>query len=792
MLLICAIVFSRCNPVSKLGKNQYLLVKNTVIIEKPKQVKTSIDRVKDNYEAMSDLDEYIQQKPNTKMIGLFKFHLAAYNFATRDKKLSKRKENGQDLIKDIDTKVKKIIGEPPVLIEQRRVNKTVQQMQLYLFDKGYFNNIIKDSIAYKNYLKHDGGKARVTYTVTPGRRYTVGKISYIFEDKGIESFLKNETLNSLINIGDFYDERLLDDERNRLVKKMKNEGYFYMSKEYIRYVADTALGSQSIGLSIIIEQFKEKTESGINKRDHLRYKIDEIYIQPDFIPEQQKQKLDTVYFDNYKFLVTPGTLNSKSDRNSFIRFKTLARKVFMKEDEYFKLDNYDDTYKHLASLRIFKFINIEFKPGKSDAKITCLIQLNPTPKHSLQVEAEGTFASGDLGVAGNLSYRNKNTFKGAEYLEASVKTALESQQAFATQSESIDELGLFNTMQVEPALKLYFPRLLFPIKEEKIPKRYAPKTELYLSYNHQVRSDYTRWIWGGGMAYEWKESTQKTHILAPIYLSSVKIKDDSPILDSAFTNDFIRNSFTDHFISSSRYSFIYTSQQINKKVNFTYFRGNFEMAGNALQGINDLMGSVPDSSDGALDVFGIKYAQYVKVDIDVRNYLFINQHSTVVFRFAAGLGLPYGNSTVMPFEKNYFSGGANGIRAWKARNLGPGEYQGSINYDQIANIKLEGNIESRFEFVGPLEGAAFVDMGNIWLSDEDPERDGAKFQFNSFTSEIAIGAGLGIRLNYDYFIIRVDAAVKVKDPYRDFGSRWVRPYDSFSDIIYNLGIGYPF
>jgi outer membrane protein assembly factor BamA len=705
-------------------------------------------------------------------------------------------KNGNSVTENVETTISKIVGEPPVVIDSIRIDKTVGQMQLSLYNKGYFNNNVHDSVVYKDYVKYDGGKGRMYYTIAPGARYRIGKLEYQIEDPLIASKLKEDQELSLLKIGSMYDKNILDDERDRIVKKLKNQGYFFFSKDYIQFEADTALGEHSIAVKLQIEQFREKNTSGINERDHRRYKLRRIYIQPDFFPEEEERALDTVAYGEYQFLILPGSLNKKGDRNAYIRFKTIARKVFMKENEYFKMDDFNNTYHHLASLNIFKFINIEFERTQVENELSCLIQLNPIPRHTIQIEAEGTNAADNLGIAENLTYRNKNIFKGAEMLEISVKTALESQKAFTDDDNGIGDLGLFNTIETGPEVKVNFPRLLFPIKEERIPKRYDPKTSLHLSYNYQLRSDYTRWIWEGGVAYEWEESPQKTHILTPFNLSSVKIKDDSPILTSSFANDFIKNSFTNHFISATRYSFIYSDQQLNRKENFTYFRGNLEIAGNALHGLSSATNAEQDPMNGSYSIFGIQYAQYVRADLDVRRYNLINQYSTIVFRFTAGLGLPYGNSTVMPFEKSYFSGGANGLRAWQARNIGPGSYQGPTNYDQIGDIKLEGNIESRFEFLGPLEGAAFIDAGNIWLArvDEasDDIREGAKFEFNSFYKEIAIGAGLGIRLNYDYFLIRVDAAVPVKDPAEPVGQRWVLDDASFSRINFNLGIGYPF
>ena len=794
--LVCVLLLAACNPVAKLQKGEYLLVKNTVLLERSARSNIAKPQIKESYETITELENYYQQQPNTKMLGLFKFHLAAYNFSMHKMRKKEAKKDGHSVTEEIETTISKIVGEPPVLIDSNRIDKTVRQMQLYLFNKGYFNNSLRDSVVYKDYLKHDGGKGWIYYSISPGPRYSIGKLSYQIEDPVIASKLKQDQELSLLNIGSMYDENILDEERDRIVRMLKNQGYFFFSKDYIRFEADTALGEHSIALTLQIEQFREKNKSGIDERNHQRYKLSNIYIQPDFFPEEEQRSLDTVAYGDYQFLVLPGSLNEKGDRNAYLRFKTVARKVFMKKNDYFKIEDFDNTYHHLASLNIFKFINIQFERTQVENELSCLIQLNPIPKHTIQIEAEGTNAADNLGIAENFTYRNKNVFKGAEMLEISVKTALESQKAFTEDDKGLGELGLFNTIEIGPELKVNFPRLLFPIKEEKIPKRYDPKTSLHASYNYQLRSDYTRWIWEGGVTYKWEESPQKTHILAPFNISSVKIKDDSPILTSSFANDFIKNSFTNHLISATRYSFIYTDQQLNKKKNFTYFRGNLEIAGNVLQGLSSLTNAEPDPVDGYYSIFGIQYAQYFRADIDVRSYNFINQHSTIVFRFAAGLGLPYGNSTVMPFEKSYFSGGANGLRAWQARNIGPGAYQGPINYDQIGDIKLEGNIESRFEFLGPWEGAAFIDAGNIWLARQDEFgddiREGAKFEFNSFYNEIAIGAGLGIRLNYDYFIIRVDAALPIKDPSKPVGQRWVADNASFSSLNFNLGIGYPF
>ena len=211
-----------------------------------------------------------------------------------------------------------------------------------------------------------------------------------------------------------------------------------------------------------------------------------------------------------------------------------------------------------------------------------------------------------------------------------------------------------------------------------------------------------------------------------------------------------------------------------------------------LRAINTLLESEKTIGGESYEIFGIRYAQFMRFDADVRQYAIINQHNTIVFRLAAGMGLTYGNSSVMPFEKSFFAGGANGIRAWQARDIGPGTYAGPANFDQIGDIKIETNIESRFDIIGVFEGAVFIDAGNIWLMNADADRPGAKFEMDQFFNEFAIGGGLGLRLNFSFFIIRLDAALPLKDPSRENEKRWVLNNSSVDDINFNLGIGYPF
>ena len=474
----------------------------------------------------------------------------------------------------------------------------------------------------------------------------------------------------------------------------------------------------------------------------------------------------------------------------------------------FKLDKLEDTHRHLANLQVFKFININFIETSED-KLDCIIQLTTMPKQSFSFETEGTHSTGKLGVAGNVVYRNKNSFKGAEIIELKLKGALEAQSALVGAGKTgAETTPLFNTVEIGPEGKFYIPKLLFPVKEEKIPKRYNPKTVFTSAYNFQKRRHYySRSLAKISFGYDWKESEYKKHIFNPLELNFVEIYKLDTTNFKIADDPLIKYSYQDHLTIACKYSFIFNNQQINKKANFVYFRANLEFAGNLLRLTNNLLESKTDST-GNYRIFnkgnsneGIPFSQYFKGDIDFRYYNILNQNSTLVFRTIIGVGAPYGNSrdtvtglAVLPFEKSYYAGGANDIRAWKARTLGPGSIDTSkINsLYRLGDIKLEGNIEYRFDITDIFQGAAFIDAGNIWLIDADSLREDAKFKFNTIYDDLAIGAGIGIRLNYTFIIIRLDAALPFKDPMIRENGGWVVRNASIGDINLSFGIGYPF
>lgn len=794
-------IFFSCNPARRVAEGSYLLTK-TKIHNDNKSV------------SEEELNSILKQQPNRKILGIMRFHLRVYNFANKGR--------------DRQWKIwLKSVGEEPVILDSALTEKSSRQLNLFLKNKGYFNSTVSDSTVYS-----DNKTAHVHYFITSGSPYTVNKIIFSISDNNLLKPIKIANNRTLIKPGVLYDTDVFSRERERMANAMKNLGYYNFSKEYIFFQMDSSMGGHKVDVKQTIKNPYKKVT--VNGRDSLAewrhgiYFINNIYINSNYSPQQKISNTeDTVMRSGYCFL--------GASRMQF-RPEVLIKSIFIKKDDLYGLENVEYTHNRLAALKTFKFISIRFEEIKMEDSLRnyldCYILLTPAPKQSLTLETEGTHRQGNLGVAGELVYRNKNTFKGAEVFELKFRGGLEVQklsydtsESFLGDNEQVGKVVPFNTVEISPEATLFFPNLLIPFGIGKILRPSSPKTNIIASYNFQQRPDFSRHIFTGSFGYSGKSSVFNSHAFFPFDISIVQInktKEFQEKLDQ-INNPFLKNSFTDHLISASRYTYTFSNQR-GKFSNFMFFRWNSEVAGNTLRLINENLNTVPDEND-AYHLFnkkdentdtvipnsGIRYAHYLKTDIDLRFYNNINKHSNVVYRLFFGIGKPLKNFNVLPFEKSYFGGGANGIRAWTARSLGPGSSQNTsgLTIDKIGDIQLEGNVEYRFDLIKILDGAVFLDAGNVWLLKQDNTRPNAEFDFNRFYNEIAIGSGIGARLDFDFFIIRFDTGIKIKDPSEPLGEKngwaikhffdnqWKSEYKTFYGrkypfLNFNLGIGYPF
>lgn len=758
-LLISTLLFS-CSPARHVPEDKYLLDKSKIRISKS-------DLKKD------ELKIYIRQKPNKRILGL-RFHLWLYNMSNPQKE------------KGVSNWLRRI-GEEPVLFDEYLTEKSNTQLNAFLNTKGYYNSTVKDSVVFNR------KKAKVYYYIKPNQPYKIKSLSYLIEDEGIKPIVMTDTPNSLIKIGDNFDRDMLQDERKRIETLLKQKGYFNFDKQYVYFQADSSSQNLTVDITLVVKQFQQKDTSELNKTsNHKKYYINNIYVYTNFDPRKSliyKQNyfnsFDTTYSNGIYFIKQTGERSSN---------KVIFQSNFLKEGSLYSLDNSNSTFQHLNSLRLYKLINIQFKelfPLANDSLdvgyLDCTIQLTRFNLQSYTVEFQGTNSSGNLGVGGNLLYQNKSFFGGAEIVDFKLNGSVE------TLNEQIQRIN--NTIELGGDITVSIPKFILPVfRAEEFSKKYKPKTHISIGYNYQDRPDYRRTIANIAYGYSWDGNKYNKHILRLIELNAVKLPYVTQDFKEYIEKTLLSSSYENHLVSVTNYSFIFNNQDIKKNKDFYYFRLNSELSGNILSAINEISNS--KTNNGSYEIFGLPYSQFVKLDFDFRYYQILNETNNFVYRVFVGAGMPYGNSSAIPFEKKYFAGGANSIRAWSVRSLGPGSYTGDTISDypnQTADIKLEANFEYRFKLFWVLEGALFLDAGNIWSIKED-NREGAFFNKNEFYKEIAIGSGLGFRFDLSFVILRCDIGIKLRDPSLPSDQRWIVGNREFvrNDLSFNIGIGYPF
>ncbi len=767
LFLLTAILLSSCSGLRKLKEGEYLLDKNIIKSDRPD--------LRENSNAI------IKQKPNRKILGIFRFHLGVYNLANHGS------EN------NFKRWLKTAVGEEPVLLDTSLALKSAEQIEILMHNNGYFDAEVSDSITYKK------KKATVTYYVKSNTPYRNRNIYYQIIDTAISDLVFLDTLKSLITKGDIYTSNTLQKERDRISANIRNDGFYFFNPQYITFTVDTGLKSHQIDTYLRITNPKPNQRDSLISPDsalvHRRSVLENIYIEMDYDPIQVSDTgiRDTMLFRDYYFISNP---------QKFYLYKPIRMldQFFMKPDSLFRQSNLDLTYRRLGDLGVFRFVNIKFIPltqldSLGQIPLNCYILLSPQPRQSYKIEAEGTNSGGNLGISGNIVYRNKNIFGGAEILEFRIKGGLELQRNFSDSTYSrLQGLGFFNAYEFGPELTFNFPRFLLPIRSINQRNISNPRTSITLGYNIQNRVEYYRQLANLSYYYSFKQGKYNRHFIYPAEINYLKVD-----LDPAFRNQILESqdfnlllSYSDQFITNGRYSYIFSNQEINKIKNYSFFRFNLEFAGNSLYLFRVLSNDIPDKVTNSYRIFNVRFAQYLRPDIDYRYYKNFGNGRLFVSRFAAGLGYAYGNINVMPFEKSFFAGGPNDLRAWISRTLGPGSFNSTQVYEKNGELKLNWNFEYRFDIFRWFKGAAFTDAGNVWLLKRQESRPGGEFKLNSFVDEIAIGSGLGIRVDFSFFIIRMDAAVKLKDPSLPSGDRWVLQVNKFKDITFSFGIGYPF
>ncbi len=763
-LLFAALFFS-CSQVKFVPEDKYLVNNVDVEIDNPEVEK-------------SEAKAFVRLKENYKILGFVKFHLLMYN-------LSSKKKTDDWL---------KRIGEPPQIYNEILSERSKDQLMQFMNNKGYFQALVENEVIFNKEKK----KASIRFSVKSGDRYVISDVKYHFKEPEMQSLFFRESHIEEIQPGDPFDIYSLEKQQLEIVDLFRNNGYYYFSKDDVRFLADSNRVSKQIAIDLFIGTTKSS-------------QIDSAKVFQPYI------------LNNFYFSVLPGNTPVTGSRDSVTAFSdTLAwdnfvvyqhkkirypsglfdRAMLLKKNALYSNAEVERTFTAFNLLRQFRFVDIQFEEPKSmqDSNLLdCYIRLAPLSKQSTMFDIEGTNTSGNFGVAGNITYQHRNLFKGAEVFQLRFKGATERLQRL------IDDVNEFiNTRELGVESNLIIPKLLGPGNFINDFERFLPKTVLTLGYNYQKRPEYTRTISNFKFGYDWKTTQDLRHSWNLIDFNVVKVSEYDPEFIKDIEDLYIKSSFTDHLIFAMNYSLVFNNQKLNSKKNYTYIRFNAESAGNSLWAFSEIFSRPKVAPVDTLGVGDIKYyqilntrfAQYVKTDIEISHSQQLDEYNAVVGRAFFGIGIPFGNFGVLPFEKQYFTGGANGIRAWQVRALGPGSYEAPDNTypNQSSDIKLEANLEYRYKFTSFLEGALFLDAGNIWAINDKDNREGAIFKLNRFYKQIAVGTGTGVRLDLNYFIFRVDVGLKVRDPAQEESKGWIigtRPITG-NDFNYSFAIGYPF
>jgi outer membrane protein assembly factor BamA len=779
---ICAIItalnLSSCSVTHTFKPEEYLLIKNNIKYS-GKNPGISSD----------ELSSIARPKPNQKFLSIARVKAYLYHLGTKGKQESKFRAWLRDKA-----------GERPVLFDSAAAIQSAQEMELYLNKVGYFYSHV--SFDTKNRKKK---KVEVNYMVTPSVPYRLKTVEFAIEDSVISQFIRKSKTETKILSGSVYNAFKLDDERERIIGILQNNGYYYFNRDFVFFEIDSAKGDHEMNLKVKIKpnMVASSVEPWkIIPKPHLRYFIRNIYIRPNFEPMAPAGiQPDTLMFTiNYKDITKKPSdyyiLHQNTDK---IHPRTIIQSVFIKPGDPFCQDDIKKTRSRITELGVFSYSNIHFtEVMASDTAFSglldCNIELSKRKLHSFTVETEVTNSGGRPGIGLNFTYQNSNIFRGSETLRLKARGALEAQKIFGNDASYSSSIPFFNTVETGVEVSIIFPRFLIPVRQERFPKYFRPKTTTSLGFGYENRPEYERLLTNLSFGYDWRASEIKRHQVFPFDWSIINVK-LSPEFEQqleAEPNDRVKSQYTDNLIMAGRYTFTYNTQDIRKIQNFFYFRGNLETAGNLLNFGSKVFNANVDSL-GEYILFGIPFAQYVKIDGDFRFFNVITRNNSIAYRFFMGVGYAYGNAQYLPMEKGFYGGGANGMRGWPYRLLGPGSYNDpEDNFDRMGDIQLEGNLELRFPVYSFFKSALFADIGNIWLLKDSDSYPGGKFSLDRFYKEFAIDVGLGLRFDFNFFIMRIDFAIPLRDPSQPENERWVINKWQFSDFIINFGIGYPF
>ena len=700
----------------------------------------------------NQMQGYVQQHPNSRWFSLLKVPMGPYLMS------------GRDSTKRINRFLQRI-GEAPVIYSQAKAQKTTENIKAAVRNMGFLRAEV-DLLE-----RRKGFKLNALYDIKAGERYWVTEFDRQIADEHIREIVDADSAESKVFEGMPFDLNVLDAERTRLNRLLRNNGYYLFNKDFIRFEADTTLGHNRVALSLVIDDYR--TGQQTTRTPHRQFYVKSVATQSDTL------------------------------HKNYIRGNVLQVKNSIRQGELYNDQHVQETYSNLSALGAVMNSSVTMQADTTDSTgLNAVVAVTTNKLRAFNAEVEGTNSAGDLGAAVVLSYQNRNLFRGSELLNVKLRGAY----------ENIKKLeGYDNQDYIEYGVEvsLAFPDFKFPGVSRDFRHRSNAVSEVSLRYESQNRPEFHRRVVTGAWRYRWSQhNRQRQHRIDLIDLNYVFM----PWISKTFRNDYLDNAssrnailrynYEDLFIMKWGYTFNYSSQPLsgatgNYGTNAYSLRFNIETAGNLLYGLTSLF-STSKNSLNQYTLFNIAYAQYVKGDFDFSKSFRFSPNNSLSFHVGLGIAYPYGNSNILPYEKRYFSGGANSVRGWSVRSLGPGSFKGQdgrIDFiNQTGDVKLDMNVEYRAHLFWKIDGSAFLDAGNIWTIRDYPDQPGGQFRFDKFWRQIAMSYGLGLRLNFNYFILRLDGGMKAINPaYSDARHHYPIIHPRFKrDFAIHFAVGLPF
>lgn len=773
--IVCCIVLgvslSACNITSLIPSNEHLLQR--VKIEEDKSVP------RDERINADDVTKYLRQKPNKHFLGT-DFYAWVYLMADPEK------DNWWN-------NLKRKMGEKPVFFDERDTKRSVSNLKLYLELCGYYAS----DVTYKVDTTYRYKRAKVTYSLKQGVPYRIDSVAYDFRDPFLEPIVLPDTVNTLLHKGDVFDIGVLDKERERIALFLRDRGYYDFSVNNISYVADTLDGDHTVGLKMIIN----KNLTGYNERgvamyeDNKVYRLRNVTIVPGYHAAAAKNLEN--YFERFDSVSYKGLNILFSGNKPKVRPKILREAVPLHFNDIYNYSKINSTYSNLMTMGYFKSARIDFQPVKDSAvqpteassregALDCNIYCTPALQQSIKAELEASTTSSFYGLTALVGYQNRNIFRGAEMLELTGTAGYEYMKAPNSKKRHAMEFGV--------SAALSFPRFL--LANYAISKHIlAPKTKFELSYNYQDRPYYQRHLSSLSWVYSWRMRSNSSFVVRPIAINWVDVSYINQDYFNSLQNQYLKHSFQSQLIVAISGSYVLNKKYSEAPNNFTTVRANCELSGNLLNGLVHLFSKPPTDRD-YYEFLGIRYSQYVRADVSASHKIMFGKVTALAARLYAGVAYAYGNSNAVPFDRLFYAGGSNSMRGWAPRTLGPGSTPSPTNVvypTQLGDMKLEANLEFRFPIWDMFHGATFLDLGNIWYigRKDGSYPESSVFRFNSFYKQLAFNTGIGLRLDIDFAILRLDWGIQLHNPNNPEGKRWIHNF-KWKNTSLNFGVGFPF